>query len=1136
MTDPNYFGAAFGPQQMQSTHQFFVPPQPRMPVQQFNASQPQYIHAIQGPQGFGHYYSQVGAPSYSNMHAMGQPFVPPPAPYTQYYHTNVQSGPPLYQYMNQQQYSPSSNLPPATASVPVKQRQKNILQIVDPKTKQEVDLTSNGTSPVDSIVSDVNTPAVSETSPPPVAVKILPEDIKTENISIETKEESSLSNLPLPDSSESLLNEQKTPVNGFLESHEVTKDIHDSEEVNVDDSDDNEEVVVAQSYLTKPEIYRYTQQEMLNLRKLPSCLKAPLHFPDIPGVTLLHDLDMDDIASMDQQVESMIKMMRGSDSYRGVGRTGGQMNRRYPQTNLNINLQHKDVGFREASSVYKPLFKLGSMESHQEQLKRKIRALLNKLTPENFNKIQEKIYKLEIKTTDDLMQLCSLIFEKATNEKSYATVFAKLCSDLANQLSVADEEDTKTRVYFRQPLIKFCQIRFETKFEDYMKEQEIDIEKNIEEEKDERTKAILLSNKQDQLRKRELQYYGNMKFIGELLRLQLLKPAIFFYCTQQLMIENNTALDCLCELYTTVGELVDVKSQKAQNHMAVVFKFVEEQTKNEKLESRIRFKLLDLIELRQRGWKKRDLQLQLQSGPKTLAEMQEVSRKEEDEKAKVLRAVQRSFKDTRIPSNSMSQQSRHSFPQNQRNIKPGSMVLTSHSAMDANSAFLGPPGASSRWASGSGGGKQKPQDDRKGDTSVESWRTAEEKKGRQQSMRQDYRNRPASPVSTSNRFSTIDYFNSPKASSTHSSGHSTPTLQQQIESSLGGSISSQEAKIATGRSSPTPSASEDSASVRDRNEQDVFTNESLKRKAEWAIPEYISTGVLEEGYYAIPLQYHAFYINQLINCALENSDAIRTATGEFLGKLVENGIFSDDALNEGINLMINQCVEYELETDIPDFWKYMGTILEGLIRDENSRLVSLANLNAESLNLAKLWSQLLHSASQRLTPRVVSHVFRASDLSWEKLLPGYDVSSFIEKENLQFTVKDNISDESSPSPLRDTLRTMEDENNEAVFDVIDTHLQSDTTLADVLSAIVEFVLSAALKSTSSVFESRLPILKRYSTSDSEQSKMTEDIIVSTLKRLRSESNSRLCDEVLVKLDSNGFISRESLLKFSERTS
>jgi hypothetical protein len=46
------------------------------------------------------------------------------------------------------------------------------------------------------------------------------------------------------------------------------------------------------------------------------------------------------------------------------------------------------------------------------------------------------------------------------------------------------------------------------------------------------------------------------------------------------------------------------------------------------------------------------------------------------------------------------------------------------------------------------------------------------------------------------------------------------------------------------------------------------------------------------------------------------------------------------------------------------------------------------------------------------------------------------------------------------------------------------------------------------ESTSSVFESRLPILKRYSTSDSEQSKMTEDIIVSTLKRLRSESNCK----------------------------
>ncbi len=50
-----------------------------------------------------------------------------------------------------------------------------------------------------------------------------------------------------------------------------------------------------------------------------------------------------------------------------------------------------------------------------QELFRKARGILNKLTPEKFNRLVEQMKALEINTTDKLRGVIDIIFEKVLN-------------------------------------------------------------------------------------------------------------------------------------------------------------------------------------------------------------------------------------------------------------------------------------------------------------------------------------------------------------------------------------------------------------------------------------------------------------------------------------------------------------------------------------------------------------------------------------------------------------------------------------------------------------------------------------------------------------------------------------------------
>ena len=61
-----------------------------------------------------------------------------------------------------------------------------------------------------------------------------------------------------------------------------------------------------------------------------------------------------------------------------------------------------------------------------------MRAILNKLTPQKFNTLLEKIRALEINTKERLSGSIDLTFEKAIDEPNFSVAYARLCKRLSD--------------------------------------------------------------------------------------------------------------------------------------------------------------------------------------------------------------------------------------------------------------------------------------------------------------------------------------------------------------------------------------------------------------------------------------------------------------------------------------------------------------------------------------------------------------------------------------------------------------------------------------------------------------------------------------------------------------------------------
>lgn len=162
---------------------------------------------------------------------------------------------------------------------------------------------------------------------------------------------------------------------------------------------------------------------------------------------------------------------RGSVTKRGSQQGKANMKGGKPTT-IHVSLSlREDVKLRETENAWKPARMCANAQLTEEEIKtnelyKKVRGVLNKLTPEKFEKLVGQVRELPIDNTERLQGVIDLVFEKAVDEPNFSVAYALMCRELGMIQVPASTKDQADHVNFRKLIITRCQMEFEKNSQD----------------------------------------------------------------------------------------------------------------------------------------------------------------------------------------------------------------------------------------------------------------------------------------------------------------------------------------------------------------------------------------------------------------------------------------------------------------------------------------------------------------------------------------------------------------------------------------------------------------------------------------------------------------------------------------------
>jgi translation initiation factor 4G len=258
-------------------------------------------------------------------------------------------------------------------------------------------------------------------------------------------------------------------------------------------------------------------------------------------------------------------------------------------------------------------------------VQRKVKAALNKMTPEKFDRISDQILEIAAQSKHEsdgrtLRQVIQLTFEKATDEAHWAPMYAAFARRMLESMSsdIKDEniKDKNGNVVtggnlFRKYLLNRCQEEFERGWK-------VNLPAKPEGTTEE---AALLSDEYYIAAAAKRRGLGLVRFIGELFKLSMLTERIMHECVKKLVdydgMPDEAEVESLTGLLRTIGKQLDNPESKAQGRMDVYFERINQMMAIPDLPSRLRFMLLDVVDLRNKGWVSKEAD----KGPKTIQQI-----------------------------------------------------------------------------------------------------------------------------------------------------------------------------------------------------------------------------------------------------------------------------------------------------------------------------------------------------------------------------------------------------------------------------------------------------------------------------------------------------------------------------------
>lgn len=133
----------------------------------------------------------------------------------------------------------------------------------------------------------------------------------------------------------------------------------------------------------------------------------------------------------------------------GVGgpRRSQQVQRKEPRKIITSMSLSDDIQLNKAEKAWKPSVKKTTQsrepeepqepqENDPEQMKtqelfKRVRSILNKLTPQKFQQLMKQVQELTVDTEERLKGVIDLTFEKAISEPDFSVAYANMCRCLS---------------------------------------------------------------------------------------------------------------------------------------------------------------------------------------------------------------------------------------------------------------------------------------------------------------------------------------------------------------------------------------------------------------------------------------------------------------------------------------------------------------------------------------------------------------------------------------------------------------------------------------------------------------------------------------------------------------------------------
>uniref|UniRef100_A0A8C7V5V4 Eukaryotic translation initiation factor 4 gamma, 1a n=1 Tax=Oncorhynchus mykiss TaxID=8022 RepID=A0A8C7V5V4_ONCMY len=655
-------------------------------------------------------------------------------------------------------------------------------------------------------------------------------------------------------------------------------------------------------------------------------------------------------------------------------------------------------------------------QAKTQELFKRVRSILNKLTPQMFQQLMKQVTELTIDTEERLKGVIDLIFEKAISEPNFSVAYANMCRCLMG-LKVPTTDKPGVTVNFRKLLLNRCQKEFE-------KDQDDDVifeakQKEMEAEEKAGLKATLEEAK-DQARRRSL---GNIKFIGELFKLKMLTEAIMHDCIVKLLKNHDEeSLECLCRLLSTIGK--DLDFEKAKPRMDQYFAQMDKIIKEKKTSSRIRFMLQDVIDLRRSGWVPR----RGEQGPKTIDQIHKDAEQEEHmQQVKVQQQLmdQVGRGGQQVGRGSQPQdEGWNTVPISTKNRPIDTSRLSKITKVRGDLLSLSPPPFCRSSSS---------RDRDRFDRFERHDSSRDERCG----------SRDTRPPITKRSFS--------RETEERRGDSCTPTEPPVRRVA---SMTDDRDRGVKRETAPTPPP--------DAPTKPAMTEEELEKKSSAIIEEYLHLNDMKEALQCVvelnsaPLLF-VFVRNGLEN-TLERSAIARERMGLLLHQLIKAGTLPTTEYYKGLQEILE--VAEDMAIDIPHIWQYLSELINPMLHEGGIPMGQLfREVSKPLIPLRKAGVLLVHILNllcKEMTHKKVGGMWMEAGLNWRDFLPeDEDVNKFVTEQKIEFTLGEksdgtNQKTTMSGEELSKQLdRLIQDKaNNQRIRDWVQANLDEQQTSAN----------------------------------------------------------------------------------------